>query len=99
MLVKVTQQHIERGTQCSPSCCPVSLAIDAASGYPCRVTGPTVEFLTYDGFKKLLPEFVAEAIKVFDQMGYMPQFEFEIPNMPKMEKIGGNYHFVKESHE
>lgn len=80
--VSVTQLDIDEGSKAVQLssrcfCCPVALAMSRAFGERVSVSGWSWCF-ERRGNSEMLPESVAKRIKVFDSVGVMSPFEFEV---------------------
>lgn len=71
MKIEVTQEHIDKGTPCTASDCPVALAI----GHNCRVY---IHSVTINGLKYSIPENVTDFIDRFDAGHSVQPFTFEL---------------------
>jgi hypothetical protein len=74
-LIRVTQEHIDRGKPGDGCSCPVSLAMRDATKYHCHVCRSTfyIRDLEID-----LPEQAKQFINAFDSLGHVSPFEFEL---------------------
>jgi len=79
-LIKVTQDHINRGELCCSGHCPVALALMSAGFTWVSVGLSNMMFTTKSGAKKCVepPEKVRNFIILFDQSYHVLPFEFEL---------------------
>lgn len=78
MKIKVTQEHIDRGTKKACSTCPVALALREATGMECEVS-TTIAFLPNNDNGIPLPIDAKDFIRRFDAGTLVQPFEFELP--------------------
>lgn len=78
MLIKVTQDHINKGARIDPTGCPVALAALAAGSNYANVGTNAIYFKEGSCLPSLLPEEVRQFICDFDNNQEVQPFEFEI---------------------
>lgn len=81
----VSWQHIRQGWRCSPSLCPVALAVKA-TGVRCLVSNSILNISSWHGhqthYKGKPPLRVRLFLKVFDAFGIGLPFSFQVPHDP-----------------
>jgi hypothetical protein len=85
MIVRVLQTHIDRGSPCAPSSCPIALALEDQTGQPWNVGRYSCIIAddepNNDGSIPL-PEIARSFVRSFDWGNRVYPFSFELPDPP-----------------
>jgi hypothetical protein len=80
IIIKVTQEHIDKGERESPWCCPVALACQDAGLIEATVDSIGIAWSASEDYLDMrpLPNHVADKVHNYDKTGIMFPFEFAL---------------------